>query len=420
MDDLLEILGTYCAQISEGQYRPQAKWIRDMVFGIYVARSLMLSEIGRALDEDSRLIHTEKRLSRGLNSDWLGDKELLWNYLKHCAESTRKDDGEGVVVAVDYTDLSKPFARPDRKRGMEGACICYDGSRGTTGMGYPVVQLEAYLLDGTQRPLIFRPYSHAGESFASQTKEFVESIEQASPFVGRRAWWAMDRGFDGGRMFDALDELELRWVCRLKLGKNGRHLVDADGVQEHVKAMALRTVDRYKHTLSSKKRQPSRELYIGARKVYLPADMGYDEPPARTLIVVWGFGKDPLALLVSEHLEGKDAIVEAVLAYRRRWKAEEGTRGMKESRGWGVRVEDLRALKFRGVERLLLLAVLVYGFLAELERRKGGGSLLCYILGAVKTFGESPDRRYVLIRGMGRSLRRVERQLHRVWRRGFR
>ena len=133
--NLLYALGDLCVDISRDLHRPQRKWIRDMILGIYRSESLMLSEIGRKLDEDTRLIHTEKRFSRNLNSDRLDDKDLLRRHLELASRATMKDNGEGVVTAVDYTDLAKPSA--DLHTGMELVCRCRVGSKGTIGT-YPL------------------------------------------------------------------------------------------------------------------------------------------------------------------------------------------------------------------------------------------------------------------------------------------
>lgn len=112
---------------------------------------------------------------------------------------------------------------------------------------------------------------------------------------------------------------------------------------------------------------------------------------------------------MSEHLETKAAILEATRAYGRRWKCEEATRAMKDSRGWGVDLEDVRALTLRGVRRLALLAVLLYTFLAGL--RDEGSALVARALRLVLCFGKvPPDPIYRLFRAFGMLLQRHIRQ----------
>lgn len=61
-------LDTFVAKVADGQHKPQRKFIADGLRGLYVAKDCMLSEVGRALREPTRLIHTERRLSRELMS----------------------------------------------------------------------------------------------------------------------------------------------------------------------------------------------------------------------------------------------------------------------------------------------------------------------------------------------------------------
>lgn len=414
------ILGEVCADLSQDQYAPNQRWIADMLKGMAISRSPMLSEIGRALDEEDsngdprRLIHTEKRLSRGLNSDRLDDVALRTRHLERVSRWTRHVDGEGTVIAVDYTDLAKPYANTER--GMEGVCMCWNGSDHDKGIGFPVVQIEADM-GNVQAPVILHPFSYDEIAKSSQTKVFLEQIAIAAPHIGPRAWWTSDRGFDNTRYFDGLDALNLRWICRLQYAvKNQRDLFVADGRCLSVEDAALEAIPRYKMEIKAGRKRAKGSgkstitLEIGARKVWLtdqknnPSAMG----KARTLIVVWGFGKSPLAFLVSEYLEGKAAILEATRAYGRRWKCEEATRAMKDSRGWGVDLEDVRALTLRGIRRLALLAVILYAFLASL--RTDAAELVERALKLVPSFGNCPpDPRYRLFRGLGEMIRRAAR-----------
>ncbi len=62
-------LNSFVDRIATGQRKPQRKFIADVLRGLYIAKDCMLSEVGRALREPKRLIHTERRLSRELMSE---------------------------------------------------------------------------------------------------------------------------------------------------------------------------------------------------------------------------------------------------------------------------------------------------------------------------------------------------------------
>lgn len=67
-----KMLSSFMQELSEGFSKPMKGYVWDMLFGISVGRSAMLSEIGRSLSEEADLITTEMRLSRNLESRHLG------------------------------------------------------------------------------------------------------------------------------------------------------------------------------------------------------------------------------------------------------------------------------------------------------------------------------------------------------------
>ena len=47
-----KMLASFMAMLSKGLSKPMTGYVRDMIFGISVGRSTMLSEIGRSLGEE--------------------------------------------------------------------------------------------------------------------------------------------------------------------------------------------------------------------------------------------------------------------------------------------------------------------------------------------------------------------------------
>lgn len=164
-----------------------------MLTAMAISRWPMVSDIDRAVEEEDadsnpgRLIHTESRLSVGLNSDRLDDAALHTHHVETVARFTRRDAGECIVCAVHYTDLTKPWANTDPKRGMEGVSRCWNGSEGDTGSGYLLVQVQAELGD-MQVPVLLHPFSYDEIVKSSQNTVFLEHIARAAPYVGPQAW----------------------------------------------------------------------------------------------------------------------------------------------------------------------------------------------------------------------------------------
>lgn len=103
-------------------------------------------------------------------------------------------------------------------------------------------------------------------------------------------------------------------------------------------------------------------------------------------------------------------------AYHRRWSIEEVNRSFKESRLWGVRMEDVRAQSLRGVQTLVLLATIYFGYLVTLRNR--AASQLAVVATRAVAIGadEAMDPSCRLVRWMGQLLDDVPRRSLRAWR----
>lgn len=425
MFDLLRELSSFCNVIFEGQYLPGRKWGIQMAYGLTVGGSTLLARVGETLyrvsggsrDAIDSYAAYEKYLSRGLNAERFDRGRLEDNLLAYAARFVAADDGDDVVIAVDYTDFSKPYTDTRNEDGMEGICQCWDGSEGEQGPGYPVVQIEASI--PTKRgpigcPLIYHPFSYVEAGWRSNPATFKAQIERAAAIVGKKAWWTFDRGFDSSAGFACYDEIGISWIVRLQVTtKKPRHLTLANGDRDGADVLARRLSCTYElthYSLSGKKMR----LRLGIAHVIGIRDSQTGGSPwvgcAYTLVVVKGMGKEPLTLLVSGHQDlNRESAVAAFERYRRRWFAETATRAMKDSRGWGLRLEDVRALKLEGVRRIASLSNAVYLFFAALQvHHPDAVEALCR---RVTAPGElPPDLRYRLLRAIGAELSRLPKQ----------
>ena len=76
---------------------------------------------------------------------------------------------------------------------------------------------------------------------------------------------------------------------------------------------------------------------------------------------------------------------------------------MKDSRQWGIRLEDFRPRRFQGVRRLILLSMIVYAFVSEL--REIGEKVTARIRKYSKSFQtKAIDPVYQMVRGFGNFL----------------
>jgi hypothetical protein len=136
--------------VAKGLPKPKQKLIREMIYGMQVAKDIKLSCITRALNEPIRLIKTENRLSRNLD-DTDFTKEINNQF---CRLGSMKvfDD---MVIAVDPGDIMKKHASS-----MEYLCKIHDGSDNEIGKGYWVCKAVAADVEHKKViPLYLKAYS---------------------------------------------------------------------------------------------------------------------------------------------------------------------------------------------------------------------------------------------------------------------
>ncbi len=105
------------------------------------------------------------------------------------------------------------------------------------------------------------------------------------------------------------------------------------------------------------------QLDFGYRKVYLP-----EREEALWLLVVHGFGKEPMMLLTTEPLRKNRKVLWRIIeSYIRRWTIEETIRFIKQS----YEVEDVRVLGYRSLQNLMPL-VLAAGYVLRAAKRLFG------------------------------------------------
>lgn len=147
---MLAHLQEFVQSIVTNQPKPLQNFIQQMLFGIIASGSLVLAKIGHSLEEEIKLKYTEKRLSYHLNSRSWAVEGLRTSYLKKVARKITSR----TVIAVDLTDLSKPYAQK-----MEGLSIVRDEDKEELSPGYWVLTMEAIRPEGKHIPLWLEAFS---------------------------------------------------------------------------------------------------------------------------------------------------------------------------------------------------------------------------------------------------------------------
>lgn len=355
MSDDSRTVGRIKAQISKFSgiiakdfSKAKKKLIKEMLYGIQASKDVKLSNVSRALNEPIALIKTEDRLSRNL--DDADFTEGINNQICRLGSSKVLED---MVIAIDLGDIRKKYA--DK---MEYLCGIYDGSENKVGNGYWLCKAVAADIEHKQViPLYLEAYSQEALDFKSENAQLFKVIDTVSTYIGNKGIWAMDRGGDRGKLFNKflVKGKEKRFVIRLDKKRNLVH----KGVSKNCYELARYLPCNFKATLIKYEegRETVKSVFYNAVPVKLP---GKDHK--LFLVVVKGFGQEPMMLLTScrVNTKVKESVWRIVENYLTRWKCDESFRYIKQC----YNLEDLRVRSYTSIRNMVLLVLAVSYFAA--------------------------------------------------------
>lgn len=382
-------LSKFTSELCGGLSKPLTKFVSEMLYGIQSSQDVKLSNIGRALGEAIPLIRTEKRLSRNLKHAEL--EAALTTKLVEMASPRIQQD---TVLALDLSDIRKEYARK-----MEHLATVWDGSTGETHPGYWLVDVTGAEVNGSDIvPVCQKLFSTQAKEFRSENAEILSVVDTANRFLNGRGIWTMDRGCDRKKLLEPLLDKHLRFVIRstgerMVRDRRGR----LRGIAEVAAGCRLRHQARV--VKIDKGQEKTYELHYGAEPFRL---VGRDEP--LWLVVVAGFGEQPILLVTNLKLRARDSesVWWAARIYWTRWKIEETFRFVKQS----YNLEDIRVMKYRRLKNLVVLVTAAAYFAATFLGQKMKLRILTEKLLVIsqRFFGIPPFRFYALADGIRRLL----------------
>jgi hypothetical protein len=354
----------------------------EMLYGIQARQSVRLSEIGRSLNETIPLAKTETRLSRNL-----ARPELRVAIGGALIREGAPRIGEKTLLVLDLSDITKPYAKK-----MEHLARVHDGSTGNLGMGYWLCQVIGVECSGNEvTPLYGELYSQKAEAFISENEEILTAVRKVSGGVSQRGIWVMDRGGDRGALYEEMvpPEKGYSFLIRQKGDRHllfGRRTVATLEIAQNCPTPYSATVIR-----EEKGQEKAFRISYGFRAVRLPR---HPQTPL-WLVVVKGFGKDPMMLLTNVPMrKNRKKLWWAASAYITRWKVEETIRFMKQSYG----LEDVRVLAYERLRNTVALANAAMFFATVVLGAKVKLAVLSsHILKAAKRIFGIPNFRYYAI-----------------------
>ena len=173
--------------------KPSRRFIEECIYGIQASGDTKLSSIVRAIDDDIRPIHTEKRLSRNLDDDTLG-QAVAGAVLGNGARFVRHD----TLLLVDPTEIRKEFAHA-----MEHVTLVRDASRSSKEgrdvlvNGYHGCMVAACRIGGRKTvPLALKLWSSRAPGFKGENDEVLETVKARYGGTGGKGVAVDDRRGD--------------------------------------------------------------------------------------------------------------------------------------------------------------------------------------------------------------------------------
>ncbi len=387
--NLRKRIAQFSGNVSEGLCARARCFVEEMLYGIQASQSVLLSEIGRTLEESIALIKTEERLSRNLQRPEL-EGVVQENVMKMASAHIGRD----TLLIIDPSDITKKYAKK-----MEYLATVRDGSEHELGNGYWTLHIVGTELESNKiTPLYQRLWSCDAPGFVSENEEILRGVDAVMKHVGNKGVYLYDRGGDRINLFGPLLDRSARFLVRLVGNRNLVH---------NKKTMLAKDIAHtcpcpYRKTIVKLEgaREVTYELRFGHRKVYLP-----DRPEPLYLLVIHGFGAEPLMLLTTEPLRRSfKCLWRWVRAYMRRWSIEETIRYVKTC----YDLENVRILTYQGLQNLMPLVLAAMFFAAcVLDHDHRLRIMAEYVEKAAKRLFGIPDfKYYALADGMSALFKR--------------
>jgi hypothetical protein len=369
----------FSGNLSVGLSKPLRRFVGEMIYGIQAKKSVHLTEIGRSLGESIPLAKTENRLSRNLLHTEL--RPALQAAILR--EGSCRIEPESLLV-LDLSDIVKPYAKK-----MEHLAPVHDGSAGGVGKGYWLCEVIGVENEGSEiTPLYSDLYSQKAPDFVSENAEILRAVRRVSTAVSGRGIWVIDRGGDRGELYDEFvpSASGLKFLIRQR---GDRHLLVGSRKLSTLEA-ARSCVLPFRETIIDE--EAGRERVVHLEFGYRPVRLVSHPEESLSLVVVRGFGSEPMMLLTNVSLRrSRKRVWWALQAYLTRWRIEETIRFAKQS----YAVEDVRVQRYERLRNVVVLVLAAMYFTAAVLGRKMKLKILAgHVLKAAKRLFGIPDFRY--------------------------
>ena len=340
----------FSKKLCEGLGRPEHKLVSSLLYGISESGSCHLSKIGRALKEQISLKKTIERLSRGLRDFSANEQQQMLN---NYTNTVKKHVDERTVFVIDGSDVTKPYSEK-----LEGLALVRDGSTGELKKGYWTLEIVALTANTkTPLPIYDKIYSAVEDDFISESVEVLAGLRYVSKAFGNQGVRALDRGYDALVYYEYFLKNREKFIVRAKTNRN----VCFKGETLNILDVAKRFKGKYRIDFKDKKGKT-----ISCKTTVVPVSLPKHPKISLNLVVVYGFGKDPMLLLTN--LKNNDARLANAVAkvYLMRWRIEEYFRFKKQQYGF----EDFRVRSLNSIQTLHRILTLLAGLIGLFSEKR--------------------------------------------------
>ena len=329
-------MGRYFSKLSAFLYKPGSRCVREMVTGIIKNGTVLVNQIASGIGDSVSLSKTTKRFRNHYNKEGFAQK-LAKSHLQSVQGKISHDD----YILVDGSDIQKKYAKM-----MEGLDYVKGGDKGSTGLGYWLMDIVHFGKDGEMAPLVNNLYSF-GHGAKSENLEVQAAVKTVQENIEKRLKYIYDRGMDREilRRFiiGSNDGFILRLKKTTKLLYRGKDLKVSEIAKKVTLFMELFA------TKVKKNKRVKKQYMCGAVKVkYQIGNQVYD----LWLVVAKNKGGGFCYLLTRTKPDCIVGIIkETFKAYGHRWKIEEYHRHIKAS----YKSEDIQVKTFEGLQSMLAI-----------------------------------------------------------------
>ena len=320
--------------------KPKKKFMAEMLYGIQASGDTQLSSIMRAINNDTSMRYAvEKRLSRNISDETIGNeinKAILAEGAKHVKEDT--------LLLVDPTEIRKEFGLK-----MENITMVRDASRSSKEGKEVLVHgyqgcMAVACQNGKRKtvPLALKLWSSRAEGYKGENDEVLKIITTIMIATGGKGILVYDRGGDRPAFYKAFIDNGWDFIVRM----TGRSVLSWKGLHG-IQDLARQCIMRHNHHVEfdSHGKECNVQISFGAMPVRLPMH------PDKELhmVVVKGFGQEPMMLLTSLPVNGSfESMWRIVEGYLTRWRIEETIRFIKQAYSF----ENIRVHFYRGIQNM--------------------------------------------------------------------